>query len=74
MPAAKYTATKRVRESCSYDHHPQKRGSFQRGFATSGARIKGEGRKAGMFEGDGVIYARFRGSAMSKETMESVKK
>lgn len=63
MPAAKYTATKRVRGSCSYDHNPQKRG-----FATSGARIKGEGRKGGL------IYARFRGSVMSKETMESVKK
>lgn len=42
--------------------------TFQRGFATSGARIKGEGRKGGL------IYARFRGSVMSKETMESVKK
>lgn len=75
MPAAKNTATKRVRGACSYDHNPQKRGSFQRGFATSGARIKEEGRKAGMFEGDRLIYAiRFRGSVMSEETMESVKK
>lgn len=71
MAAAKSTATKRVEAFVRSQTFTVARSNQRGGFATSGARIKGMA-KAGMF--DRLIYARFRGSVMSEETIESVKK